>query len=270
LRQSVLEGLGWNILRIWSTEWWTNASREAERLDVALTALKEKSRAARLIAEQTSVSGAPRSAAPPAEDQDPAPDAMPNPGDAADTKMSAPPGIAVAHPIHQADGIPAEVLAELDPARFHEAEYRPCLAALVEAILRAEAPMRDERLAQHVARAHGFQRTGRRIREATLAVLPGACVMTREGTDVFVWPPGIAPASWVTFRDPPSGCQREPAETAIEELVALARRALAEAASEEETLLLMRDACGLDKLRDAARNRCLKAVEIVRSVPPSA
>ena len=38
LRQAVLEGLGWRILRIWSTDWWTNAGRETERLHTALEA----------------------------------------------------------------------------------------------------------------------------------------------------------------------------------------------------------------------------------------
>ena len=36
LRQAVLEGLGWRILRIWSTDWWTNAMRETDRLHMAL------------------------------------------------------------------------------------------------------------------------------------------------------------------------------------------------------------------------------------------
>ncbi len=38
LRQTVLEGLGWSILRVWSTDWWTNAGRETDRLHAALDA----------------------------------------------------------------------------------------------------------------------------------------------------------------------------------------------------------------------------------------
>jgi very-short-patch-repair endonuclease len=47
LRQVVLEGLGWRILRIWSTDWWTNAAREADRLHVALEAALAEARAER-------------------------------------------------------------------------------------------------------------------------------------------------------------------------------------------------------------------------------
>src|SRR6202012_2109138 len=47
LRQVVLEGLGWRILRLWSTDWWTNAARETERLHVALQAALGEARAGR-------------------------------------------------------------------------------------------------------------------------------------------------------------------------------------------------------------------------------
>ena len=44
IRQSVLEGLGWKILRIWSTEWWLNKSRELKRIDNDLRQLLEQER----------------------------------------------------------------------------------------------------------------------------------------------------------------------------------------------------------------------------------
>lgn len=49
LRQAVLEGLGWCILRIWSTDWWTNATREAERLDLQLRATLQRRRVERAV-----------------------------------------------------------------------------------------------------------------------------------------------------------------------------------------------------------------------------
>lgn len=36
LRQLVLEGLGWKLHRIWSTDWWTDHEREIEKLEQAL------------------------------------------------------------------------------------------------------------------------------------------------------------------------------------------------------------------------------------------
>jgi very-short-patch-repair endonuclease len=42
LRQLVLEGLGWKLHRIWSTDWWIDPERELERLDAALRAAIEQ------------------------------------------------------------------------------------------------------------------------------------------------------------------------------------------------------------------------------------
>jgi hypothetical protein len=123
--------------------------------------------------------------------------------------------------------------------------------------------MRDEQLAQRVARAHGFQRTGRRIRDAVFALVPRGCAITKESEAAFIWPPSIAPSSWSVFRDPGRGEQRDPADVPIEELAALARRVLHGAADEEAALILMRDACGLAKLRDATRERCEAAIRKV-------
>lgn len=41
LRQSVLENLGWNIIRIWSTDWWTNKKGSLEELDLKLKQIYE-------------------------------------------------------------------------------------------------------------------------------------------------------------------------------------------------------------------------------------
>ena len=37
LRQEVLEGLGWKLHRIWSTDWFNNPGQEAEKLRTAIT-----------------------------------------------------------------------------------------------------------------------------------------------------------------------------------------------------------------------------------------
>ena len=36
LRQEILEGLGWNLHRIWSTDWFESSHQEAERLRRAI------------------------------------------------------------------------------------------------------------------------------------------------------------------------------------------------------------------------------------------
>ena len=33
LRQNILEDLGWNIYRIWSTDWWLDPKKELRKVD---------------------------------------------------------------------------------------------------------------------------------------------------------------------------------------------------------------------------------------------
>ena len=47
VREQVLTGLGWNMLRVWSTDWWYDSTGCAERLHAALEGLLEQSRATR-------------------------------------------------------------------------------------------------------------------------------------------------------------------------------------------------------------------------------
>jgi REase_MTES_1575/Transcription elongation factor, GreA/GreB, C-term len=42
LRQEILEGLGWRLHRIWSTDWFNNPTREAERLRAAIASRLEE------------------------------------------------------------------------------------------------------------------------------------------------------------------------------------------------------------------------------------
>jgi hypothetical protein len=53
-------------------------------------------------------------------------------------------------------------------------------------------------------------------------------------------------------------------EVPIEELIGLARRVLQNVDDDEEVLIAMRDACGMQRLRDQARGRCLAALDRAR------
>ena len=47
LREQVLRGLGWEILRVWSTDWWVDRAGTLEKLDAKLQGLLQASRAKR-------------------------------------------------------------------------------------------------------------------------------------------------------------------------------------------------------------------------------
>lgn len=52
LRQQVLEGLGWRIHRVWSTDWWFQRDRQLERLKLAVDEARKARADARLVQAQ--------------------------------------------------------------------------------------------------------------------------------------------------------------------------------------------------------------------------
>jgi very-short-patch-repair endonuclease len=243
LRQHVLENLGWRILRVWSTDWWTNAAREAERLHGQLGDALAKARVER--AER--------------------PPAPPDMGDlpVEGTEMLDDGGTVL--PPQEADPMPHDEAGPApEPELFYDAAYRDRLSVLVAELLRKQGPLREDRLVQAVARLHGFGRAGREIRDRVMAILPGTSTITTEDIGRFVWPPGIDPASWNMFRAPAAGRVADPAEMPLPELVALARRCMRPDMADEAILTAMRDACGLQRLRETARNRCVAALAAAR------
>lgn len=230
VREQVLRGLGWNILRVWSTDWWFDARGATARLHEALTTLLEDSRQAAADAapaetqhwdlgdevDPGQVADLPASSDEPADDtggdyrQDDAPILLaaepPAPAwEAAPVlvRSAAPEGKPEGHAFHPAApvvvgaGAPYRVadISQIpaDPERFHDADYQPTLQRMVQVILEAEAPVRDDLLAQRVARAHGWLRTGSRIRER-LEPHTLAYERTSESVGDFVWLNGtVAP-----------------------------------------------------------------------------
>ena len=223
VREQVLRGLGWTILRVWSTDWWFNAEEAIERLDLALNDALTFSRTA-------AVSTASEPSAPLTEADTPA-DSEPDqitPIDAVTSSNElevgmprgangplgiAPPVISVLSEqrvasLHGSTNRPAHVAfttvdlsaIRADPDCFFEFSYRPTLQAMVDAVMDVEAPVRDDVLAQRVARAHGWLRTGARIREQ-IALHLRTLDRTEESTGTFLWKPGSVVAR-LPFRRP--------------------------------------------------------------------
>tara|TARA_R110002049_G_scaffold130820_1_gene289278 strand:+ start:7775 stop:13804 length:6030 start_codon:yes stop_codon:yes gene_type:complete len=57
IRQSVLEGLGWTLFRVWSTDWWINKARALEDTDRKLQERLESDRAEQALAESKAAEG---------------------------------------------------------------------------------------------------------------------------------------------------------------------------------------------------------------------
>jgi very-short-patch-repair endonuclease len=217
IREAVLRGLGWEILRVWSTDWFMARDEALERLDTALRGLLAASRAAMVEVAASAIDVAEPGPAPEAptgheetlEDEDIATDgpaaktedealferkatyaglaisavdtASPLPGSFSRPEASEPPVTS--------SNASANVAVCADPQRFFEHDYTAQLQAMVAIIIERDAPLRDQTLARLVARQHGWQRTGRRIRDRVLECLSGA-ELHQEEVGRFVWAVG--------------------------------------------------------------------------------
>lgn len=164
MRQEVLEGLGWRLHRIWSTDWFRNQERETQRL---LSAIRD----------------AESRASPPIDDTEE--------DHSSDEASSLPPA--------SEETAPTEDTSEAVTNAADE--YRECsltvpyrrnlldlsvveLSRLALAVVEAEGPVHTDEVARRLREAFGLQKTGSRIlkhvRDA-LALNARSSLVKREG-----------------------------------------------------------------------------------------
>jgi very-short-patch-repair endonuclease len=91
----------------------------------------------------------------------------------------------------------------LQPDQFFEASYSIQLAEFIAKIVHQENPVKDDVLVERIARAHGFLRSGNRIRERVLSLTQSAHhLLTEEGGATFVWLDVETASSWNLARYP--------------------------------------------------------------------
>jgi len=183
----VLRGLGWEILRIWSPDWWHDKAGAAERF--RKTDLSE---------------------------------------------------------------------FRADPEAFYEFSYRSTIDAMVTRIVETEAPVRDDVVAQRIARAHGWLRTGSRIRDKIERHLR-PFDFTHDSAGRFLWPKGGI-VKTVNYRPPATEDHRRPvADIALQELVGLVQ-AHPQAHEEPDPALVLARLMGLERLAASSRARIDEAI----------
>lgn len=210
VRQAVLEGLGWTILRIWSTDWFRDAGAVVTRVHEKLEELLQEDRARRAEEEAAVPNDDGPALSVPAllpspevfpESSGNTASASPIPPDPSrqqtlaasllGTVVQEPGKIPESLPLFEAEIVegsePGTPALELDPDEFFAPRYLPTLSKLIDDILSEKAPMPLSALAREVARRHGWQRTGRRIN--TRVEQASRHVETRaEGDQTFLWP----------------------------------------------------------------------------------
>jgi len=207
VREQVLRGLGWNILRVWSTDWWFDAKACAQRLHDSLDALLQQSRerrAADAAALEThwdmghEVEGIEEIR----DEELPPPTHVARPPIADEAELVSAPKLPIAdtsqvqvtstpEPRAASAGVSRYRVTDLsafkpDPEQFYEFAYRDTLRGMIGAVIEQESPLLADVLAQRIARAHGWLRTGSRIRERIDLHLRSYDT-TSESSGVFVW-----------------------------------------------------------------------------------
>lgn len=239
LREQVLRGLGWTIFRVWSTDWWFNVQEVIELLHKNLEKALADSRAARNSEDgrakhETEINTSedtPRDDVEVTDDVNAADNlrdviVMP-PLDSPVAASSRLASTLAAAPMERAPTTnPAQrtysatdlSTFKVDPDLFFDFSYRSTLQAMVDAIIAHEAPLREDVLAQRIARAHGWLRTGARIRDKISHHLR-RLERTQEAPGVFIWQPGTV-SSRFPFRQPKSEEHRRPlSEICLPELI---------------------------------------------------
>lgn len=271
-RQQVLENLGWKILRVWSSDWWYAPDSAIEDLHKRLNELLA---ASRKCADEASPSHPtePRSEGLP-EIQVPEAELLPDQlSPSTDFSVAADPSekgdfqrpqLVAKH----ANGEAAQATyhqANLGDAtnqqpRFFDDDYSRELRQMALTVVEAEGPVLDDVVARRIARAHGFARTGSRIKDRVLSLLPEVPSTTEDGR-TFLWACD-QPLDKVPFRHAAPGVERRPLdEVPMPELVGLVLSRSDLVASEDPELALARE-IGLARLGKSARNRLTRAVAL--------
>jgi very-short-patch-repair endonuclease len=166
LRQDVLEGLGWTLHRIWSTEWYRNPERELTRV---LDAIERASAQRRLQAEQLEADK---------QTQLSSPDTIEREANSRqDVALDA-----LAPPYRR-----AEISISTGIQELHELPVDRLLTAVKE-IVEVESPVHVQELTRRITEAAGLKRAGSRIR----AVVDKALQLGRRRGEIqlrdgFVW-----------------------------------------------------------------------------------
>ena len=149
------------------------------------------------------------------------------------------------------------------PDRFHDLDYRSTLRAMVEAVVDCEAPLREDILAQRIARAHGWLRTGNKIRERVMLHLKDAD-RTSELSGDFIWKKGTV-AELIDYRPPrDADARRAVSEISLAEL-ASAVAANQDILEEPDPALALARLLGVERLAATARARLDEALDRARN-----
>jgi very-short-patch-repair endonuclease len=258
LREQVLRGLGWEIVRIWSTDWWIDRAGTLDKVHTALEHLLAHSRQRRSeLAAREAVDLAAQQAIAKARTETENVSAPDVPADEQYASRVTDEQEQVSVPVT------SSLAGVVNADKFFDASYDHALAQMVEQIVELDGPIRDTVVARRIARAHGWQRTGARIHERVSSLAASRLRHTEEEVGVFFWARERGPDVPVLFNGAGEG-GRSVDEICMAELVSLARLVIAEGLAGDHAVAAMAKRLGMHHVRTASRQRLEKAIENTR------
>jgi very-short-patch-repair endonuclease len=259
LRESVLRGLGWEIERVWSTDWWVDPETTLlilhKRLERLLAASREKRKAILEVAVQPEIMEETTPFGVDGSELD-----SPAAGGTLDIEQVPD----VAYATNQSPLSPSVGAAfgdSVDSSRFFESSYDCVLSKVIGSLIDAEGPIHEERLARQIARMHGWQRTGARIQARVGLLAIHAYGTTQEDVGRFYWPKHMVDKDYVPMRKGLDKLDRSLNEIAMPELVTLCRAYVESDVEASSAIIHVARDLGLSRLKSGARERLELAMQ---------
>lgn len=282
VRSEILRGLGWRLVRVWSTAWWVDRDGALERLHQAISAELEDQRSKEAeLKRAREIEAANAAKAMEAEGT-----AIVERDTEHDEEVGDMPGseIVVAKGVTSPNLEPMRLVARgptddstsatkriyrvadlsnlelpLKPDSFHDASYDSTLEECIREVLEQEAPILDKVLVDRIARAHGFKRSGHLIRERVLELAERHYHFQPDPEPEhghFVWLTADDPDRWNIYRVP----EREEDVRFIEELAPEEISAAARSLQSDDAVTDIARTFGIRRLSAAARGRLMKVL----------
>jgi len=211
LRQSVLEGLGWKIHRIWSTDWWRNHDRAVEDLvqkvedEISSFQSDEPIASEGLTVEYNNISANKESYV--ADEPDQVEESAAAYSSTAESSP-APVGRIKSYPI-------VHTQIEQNQDEFYEPTSVLKIKAQILRIIEEEGPIVESLLVKRVAEQWQFSRAASRIRKILSNCYPLNLAKTTKGDDLVFWPKDLSPDEYTNYRVPSEQQQSQRSITEI-------------------------------------------------------
>ena len=219
---SILEGLGWQILRVWTIDWWDNQEKVLSRI---FTCLEQPRQTREKAPDPAPVPAAepektvptpavsPVAAAPvPASlPEQPAPQPDPEPVPAqAQIAAAAPKPPQKTVSVYRGADLPVHPMSSSDLANPHNHQL---IRWKVQAVLATEAPISENLLIHRVAQGCGIARTSEGIARSIRSICDSMnLIQTAEGGTTVYWSPKQNPKTYRKFRVSGTGVNKRDAK----------------------------------------------------------